>query len=43
MNPNAILGKYLIIERNMSDNTIRSYKKTFQILIDYLVNIKNSS
>ncbi len=35
------LGKYLIVERNMSDNTIRSYKKTFQILIDYLVNIKN--
>ena len=37
----SFLGKYLIIERNMSDNTIRSYKKTFQILIDYLVNIKN--
>lgn len=34
------LSDYLIVERNMSDNTIRSYRKTFQILIDYLVNIK---
>lgn len=34
------LKEYLIIERNMSFHTIRSYKKTFQILIDYLVNIK---
>ena len=34
------LKDYLIIERNMSSHTIRSYKKTFQILIDYLVNIK---
>ena len=34
------LKDYLVIERNMSDHTIRSYKKTFQILIDYLVNIK---
>ena len=34
------LKEYLIIERNMSINTVRSYKKTFQILIDYLVNIK---
>ena len=34
------LKDYLIIERNMSFHTIRSYKKTFQILIDYLVNIK---
>ena len=35
------LGKYLKIERNMSLHTIRSYRKTFQLLIDYLVNIKN--
>ena len=34
------LKDYLIIERNMSINTVRSYKKTFQILIDYLVNNK---
>ena len=34
------LKDYLVIERNMSDHTIRSYKKTFQILTDYLVNIK---
>lgn len=34
------LKDYLIIERNMSLHTVRSYKKTFQILIDYLVNIK---
>ena len=25
----------------MSNNTIRSYRKTFQILIDYLVNVKS--
>lgn len=37
----TFLKKYLILERNMSDNTIRSYRKTFQILIDYLVNVKN--
>ena len=35
------LKDYLIIERNMSLHTVRSYKKTFQTLIDYLVNIKN--
>ena len=34
------LKDYLVIERNMSPHTIRSYKKTFQILIDYLVNTK---
>ena len=34
------LKDYLVIERNMSLHTVRSYKKTFQILIDYLVNIK---
>ena len=37
----TFLKKYLILERNMSDNTIRFYRKTFQILIDYLVNVKN--
>lgn len=35
------LKDYLIVERNMSLHTVRSYKKTFQTLIDYLVNIKN--
>lgn len=34
------LGKYLNVGRNMSLHTIRSYRKTFQLLIDYLVNIK---
>lgn len=34
------LGKYLKVERNMSLHTIRSYRKTFQLLIDYLVNTK---
>ena len=34
------LKDYLIIERNMSLHTVRSYKKTFQILIEYLVKIK---
>lgn len=37
------LSDYLIIERNLSFNTVRSYKKTFQILIDYLVNVKGIS
>lgn len=35
------LKEYLIVERNMSSNTIRSYTKTFKLLIEYLVNIKN--
>ena len=35
------LKDYLVIERNCSSNTIRSYKKTFGLLIEYLVNIKN--
>lgn len=34
------LGDYLVVERNTSSNTIRSYKKTFQLLVDYLINIK---
>ena len=34
------LKEYLILERNMSKNTIRSYKKTFELLIQYLVNNK---
>lgn len=37
------LNNYLVVERNMSSNTIKSYKKVFQIFIDYLVNIKNIS
>ena len=35
------LKDYLVIERNVSKNTIRSYTTTFQLLIDYLVNRKN--
>ena len=35
------LKDYLVLERNMSKNTIRSYKKAFEMLIDYLVNKKN--
>ena len=35
------LKDHLILERNMSNNTIRSYKKTFELLIDYLINKKN--
>ena len=34
------LSAYLIMERNMSNHTIRSYRKSFQIFIEYLVNIK---
>ncbi len=34
------LKKYLIIERNQSINTVRSYTKTFQLLIDYVVKVK---
>lgn len=35
------LKEYLVVERNLSKETIRSYTKTFQMLIEYLVNIKN--
>ncbi len=35
------LKEYLVIERNVSKETIRSYTKTFQMLIKYLVNTKN--
>lgn len=35
------LKDYIVIERNLSNNTIRSYKKTFSLLIEYLVNVKN--
>lgn len=35
------LKEYLVVERNVSKETIRSYRKTFQMLIDYLVNNKN--
>ena len=34
------LKDYLVIERNVSKNTIRSYTTTFKALIDYLVNNK---
>lgn len=34
------LGEYLVVERNLSSNTVKSYKKTFQIFVNYLVNIK---
>jgi len=35
------LKDYLVVERNCSEHTIRSYKNTFKQLIEYLVNIKN--
>lgn len=35
------LKDYLIIERNFSNNTVKSYKKSFQIFVDYLINIMN--
>ena len=35
------LKEYIILERNLSDNTKRSYRNTFQMLIDFLVNEKN--
>ena len=35
------LKDYLILERNMSSNTIRSYKNTFSQFIEYLVNKEN--
>ena len=35
------LREYLVVERNMSDKTIKSYKKTFSLLINYLVENKN--
>ena len=35
------LKDYLVVERNCSKHTIRSYKNTFKQLIEYLVNIKN--
>ena len=35
------LKEYIILERNLSDNTKRSYRNTFQILIEFLVNKKN--
>lgn len=35
------LKEYLVVERNISKETIRSYTKTFQMLIEYLVNTKN--
>lgn len=35
------LKDYLVLERNMSSNTIRSYKNTFQQLIDFLIKKEN--
>ena len=35
------LKEYLVFEKNVSKETIRSYRKTFQMLVDYLVNNKN--
>ena len=35
------LKEYLVVERNMSSKTIRSYKTTFQMLITYFVEKKN--
>ena len=35
------LKEYLLVERNMSPKTIRSYKTTFQMLITYFVEEKN--
>ena len=35
------LKEYLVVERNMSPKTIRSYKTTFQMLITYFVEEKN--
>ena len=35
------LRKYLTIERNLSNNTIISYKKAFQLLVEYLIKNKN--
>jgi len=34
------LKEYLVIERNVSSETIRSYKATFKLLIEFLVNTK---
>ncbi len=35
------LKDYLVVERQCSKQTIRSYKNTFQQLVNYLVNVKN--
>ena len=34
------LKDYLVMERNYSENTLKSYTKTFKLLIEYLVNKK---
>lgn len=38
---NLYLTNYLVIQRNMSSNTIRSYKCTFKSLIKYITDVKN--
>lgn len=35
------LKEYLVVERNVSKEPIRLYTKIFQMLIEFLVNIKN--
>lgn len=38
---NLYLTNYLVIQRNMSSNTIRSYKCTFKLFIKYITDVKN--
>lgn len=38
---NLYLTNYLVIQRNMSSNIIRSYKCTFKLLIKYIIDVKN--
>lgn len=38
---NLYLTNYMVIQRNMSPNTIRSYKCTFKLLIRYIIDVKN--
>lgn len=40
---NQYFNNYLIIQKNCSNNTIRSYKTTFKLLIKYLIDYKNVS
>ncbi len=34
------LKEYLVVERNLSSNTVRSYTEVFQLFIDYIVKVK---
>ncbi len=38
---NYYFNNYLIIQKNMSNNTIKSYKFTFKLFIKYLIDYKN--